>query len=126
MQRFTTRKDMEGLTLRMVTWGKMLSEYEFRWRILEPVDGNGHEIASGEIESVDLTDWQLLTLRSPELGASPPRELELELSVSPDEQIEVPLGVPLYTPTSASGGAAEINGAPVKNGGVIGLYIQYR
>ena len=105
--------------------GQDAVRYEFRWRILEPVDGNGHEIASGEIESVDL-GLAVLTLRSPELGASPPRELELELSVSPNKQIEIPLGVPLYTPTSASGGAAEINEARVKNGGVIGLYIQYR
>lgn len=113
---------LSTISLRTVNWGKIASPYIVEWRVVSLTGASRQVIGSGQISTKGSVDWQVNELGLPPLADSAGGDLELELSVPPDQDVTSPIGVPLHRMAPGTLGApANVDGKPYADDLVLAL-----
>ena len=125
LQRFKPAARLEGLSVRVVTFGHRVADYPIRWAVRAAVAGTSRTLGTGTLQTRDFRDWALIPLPLSEFPEDPPDEIVVTLTTDGVAQTEEAAGFPLYRPSEPNAMPAEVQGKSSAEGGQLGLSLDY-
>jgi hypothetical protein len=94
-QRFKPRFSLKAISVTLVTFGRVPSDYTVEWRVVSHSGNEAREIGTGKVAAAALKDWQNIELPLAGTCANGD-EVEVSFTASAELQPSAPIGIPLF------------------------------
>ena len=127
MQRFRPIHRIEGVSLKLVTWGRNPSRYTINWRVVGFINGHTFELGAGKIDAGSVRDWQTVMLPLSTTSDEMPNQIEVSFRTDASARPGAAVSIPLYRPIhdNSAPPPAEIGGTSAPSGALLGLSLSY-